>query len=197
MPSLGIAPRSGGCIGPAKMPTQIAPVSGVFPADAKLHRPEIRIQAIQLFTISRGSPKRLVPYAWTRPLVFWHACLVTFTFQIQVSHRTQECSSKFLPTTPGIQHGASWRSDSSLSVRRYRSTAACTDGGAGRGRPDLFGPPARRCTAPLSRSTFGYGPHPVRCLIRIPHRTAEPHRFVRPTRRRPAVADIGAGKPPE
>jgi hypothetical protein len=125
------------------MPTQIAPVSGVFPADAKLHRLEIRIQAIQLFTISRGSPKRLVPYAWTRPLVFWHACLVTFTFQIQVSHRTQECSSKFLPTTPGIQHGASWRSDSSLSVRRYRSTAACTDGGAGRGRPDLFGPGLR------------------------------------------------------
>jgi len=38
-------------------------VSGVFPMGAGLTPLEIGVQAIQLFTISRGSPRRLVPYA--------------------------------------------------------------------------------------------------------------------------------------
>jgi len=56
MPSLGIAPHPGGCAGPAMMPAQdAAPVSGVFPAGASFHLLEIRVQAIQLLAISRGS----------------------------------------------------------------------------------------------------------------------------------------------
>src|SRR6266852_6413763 len=56
MPSLGIAPHPGGCAGPAMMPAQdAAPVSGVFPAGASFHLREIRVQAIQLLAISRGS----------------------------------------------------------------------------------------------------------------------------------------------
>src|SRR6266568_5996258 len=48
MPSLGIAPHPGGCVGRPPMPTQdAAPVSDVFPADGILHRLEIRVQAIQ------------------------------------------------------------------------------------------------------------------------------------------------------
>src|SRR6476646_3075829 len=56
MPSLGIAPHPGGCAGRVLIPTQdAAPASGVFPMDADFHHLEIRDQAIQLFTISRGS----------------------------------------------------------------------------------------------------------------------------------------------
>ena len=44
----------------------------------------------------------------TRRFVAHHA-LVPCTFRIQVSHRTQERSSKFLPTASGIRQGASRR----------------------------------------------------------------------------------------
>src|SRR5918995_809074 len=53
-------------------------------------------------------PQRAAPYAWARPLVSWHA-IVPFTFRLQVSHRTQECSSRFLLAPQGIRQSASWR----------------------------------------------------------------------------------------
>src|SRR5512133_211391 len=55
MPSLGIAPHPGGCIGGPTKPTQgVAPVTGVLPADGTLHRLEIRLQAIQLSPYHAG-----------------------------------------------------------------------------------------------------------------------------------------------
>src|ERR1039457_7000247 len=57
MPSLGIAPRPEGCVGCASSPSQgEAPVSGVFPADGKLHLLEIGFQAIQLSPYHAGLP---------------------------------------------------------------------------------------------------------------------------------------------
>jgi len=53
-------------------------------------------------------PRRAASNAWARPPLQWHAA-VPFTFRIQVSHRTQEPPSEFLPAEPGIQPGASWR----------------------------------------------------------------------------------------
>src|ERR1700730_16278392 len=72
------------------------------------HRGRRRFQAsfrrVRLFTfwrlgfrqfrfrhITRAS-QHLVPYAWARPLVSWHA-IVPFTFRIQVSHQAQRLSS--------------------------------------------------------------------------------------------------------
>ena len=62
MPSLGIAPRPGGCVGLPTRPSQdAAPVSGVFPTDGALHLLGIRIQAIQLSPYHAGpSTRRLV-----------------------------------------------------------------------------------------------------------------------------------------
>jgi hypothetical protein len=55
MPSLGIAPRPGGCVGLPSRPSQgTAPVSGVFPTDGALHHLGIRIQAIQLSPYHAG-----------------------------------------------------------------------------------------------------------------------------------------------
>src|SRR5260221_8713316 len=57
MPSLGIAPRPEGCDSCASSPSQgEAPVSGVFPADGKLHLLEIGLQAIQLSPYHAGLP---------------------------------------------------------------------------------------------------------------------------------------------
>jgi hypothetical protein len=55
MPSLGIAPRSGSCLGRAGIPRQsTASVSGVFPTDGILRLLEIRLQAIQLSPCRAG-----------------------------------------------------------------------------------------------------------------------------------------------
>ena len=47
-------------------------------------------------------------YAWTRSLICCQA-VVPFVFRLQVRHQAQECSSEFLPASPGIRQGASWR----------------------------------------------------------------------------------------
>lgn len=44
--------------------------------------------------------------------------MVPVTFRIEVSHRTQEPPSKFLPTALGIQRGASWRIRTGLQRSR-------------------------------------------------------------------------------
>jgi hypothetical protein len=109
MPSLGIAPHSGSCLGRAGIPKQsAAPVSGVFPADGILRLLEIRLQAIQL-SPCRAGPSTRCSYAWTQPLIFCHA-VFPLSFRSQVRHQTQKHPSKFLPAKPGIQRSASWRS---------------------------------------------------------------------------------------
>jgi hypothetical protein len=111
MPSLGIALYPEGCVGESETPTPgTAPVSDVFPVDVGLHRLEIGLRAIQLSPYSTG-PAAPRSQRLERPLLSWHA-LVPFTFQIQVSHQTQEPPSEFLPAALGIQQGASRRSGS-------------------------------------------------------------------------------------
>ena len=110
MPSLGIAPRPGGCPGHGTKPGQgTAPAPGVISGGCDLPSPGDWDSGNQAFALSRGSPKAPSPTPGTRPLVSWHA-LVPFTFRIQVSHQTQEPPSEFLPAAPGIQQGASRRS---------------------------------------------------------------------------------------
>jgi hypothetical protein len=70
-------------------------------------------------------PQRAAPYAWARPLLSWHA-VVPFTFRIQVSHRTQEPPSEFLPAELGIHQGASWRI-TSAAIRAPRTVAVAQD----------------------------------------------------------------------
>src|SRR5690349_19890549 len=62
MPSLGIAPHPGGCVGLPTRPSQdAAPVSGVFPTDGALHLLGIGIQAIRLSPYHAGpSTRRLI-----------------------------------------------------------------------------------------------------------------------------------------
>src|ERR1700739_2146675 len=59
-----------------------------FPADATFHLLEIGVQAIQLSPYHAG-PSAPRSFAWTRPLISWHA-LVPSAFRHRVSHRTQE-----------------------------------------------------------------------------------------------------------
>jgi hypothetical protein len=72
--------------------------SGVFPTDDSLHQLEIRIQAIQL---SRGSRSASL-HTPEHDRCFPSMLLSPSPFRIQVSHQTQECSSKFLLTESGI-----------------------------------------------------------------------------------------------
>jgi len=75
---------------PQRMRAQCrAPVSCVFPAGPSIY-PGWRLGFRQssFSHIARVSSARR-PYASARPLVSWHA-IVPFTFQIQVSHQTQE-----------------------------------------------------------------------------------------------------------
>jgi hypothetical protein len=74
----------------------------------------------------------------TRRLVAHHAT-VPFPFQIQVSHQTQERSSKFLPTASGIQQGASWRTRAAPRVppRRLNPPARAANPARRRSRPAL------------------------------------------------------------
>ena len=114
MPSLGIAPSSGGCTNVFSSDVaEPAPVPGVFPADVNFHLLEIGLQAIQLSPYHRA-PRSTAPDAWARPAVFWHA-LVPFPFRVQVSHQAQGPPSESLPAMPGMQLGASWRTRSARS----------------------------------------------------------------------------------
>jgi hypothetical protein len=90
MPSLGIAPATGGAPAPNAMRAQCrAPVSCVFPVGPSVY-PGWRLGFRQSsFSHIARVPSAHRPYASARPLVSWHA-LVPFTFQIQVSHQTQE-----------------------------------------------------------------------------------------------------------
>jgi len=53
-------------------------------------------------------PRRRTSDTWACPSLCWQA-IVPFTFQIRVSHWTQELPFEFLPAAPGIQQGASRR----------------------------------------------------------------------------------------
>jgi len=69
----------------------------------------MRAAGVRRIVAISASPVATTPYAWAQPVVSWHA-LVPFPFRVQVSHRTQEPPSEFLPAMPGMQQGASWRS---------------------------------------------------------------------------------------
>src|SRR3954463_2172146 len=73
MPSLGIAPHPGGCVGRPTKPTQdVAPVTGVVPADATLRLLEIGLQAIQLSPY-RAGPSAHRPVRLGTAADSWHA----------------------------------------------------------------------------------------------------------------------------
>lgn len=120
MPSLGIAPRPGGCAGRERMPAQdAAPVPGVFPADGYLHFLEIRVQAAWLspYCVNRAArcSVRLDTAA-----AFLACSFPLLSFRTPVSHPIQEQSSESFPTPSGIQQGATRRS---LTISRgSRST---------------------------------------------------------------------------
>jgi hypothetical protein len=109
MPSLGIAPRPGGCAGRERMPMQdVAPVSDVFPADGYLHLLEIGVQAIKL------SPYRTnrVAHRSIRldTIAAFLACSCpSWAFRNEVSHSIQERPSESFPTVSGIRQSASRR----------------------------------------------------------------------------------------
>jgi hypothetical protein len=109
MPSLGNAPRPEGCVGSDSTPSQsVAP--GLR---CRSGGPTVRssgdwaIRQSSFRHITRV-PRRATPDTWAWPPICWQA-IVPFTFQIRVSHWTQELSFEFLPAAPGIQQGASRR----------------------------------------------------------------------------------------
>ena len=108
MPSQGIAPVPGGVPLSGHAGAGPVPVSGVFPAGWHLRLLETRVQAIRLSPYRADLPARR-PYASARPPVSWHA-IVPFTFRITGQPSDPGISSKFLPVEPGIQQGASRRS---------------------------------------------------------------------------------------
>src|SRR5512133_832614 len=109
MPSLGIAPRPGGCAGRERMPAQdVAPVSDVFPADGYLHLLEIGVQAIKLspYRTNRAAHRsgRLDTTA-----AFLACSCPSWAFRNEVSHSIQERPSKSFPAASGIRQSASRR----------------------------------------------------------------------------------------
>ena len=109
MPSLGIAPRPGGCAGRERMPMQdVAPVSDVFPADGYLHLLEIGVQAIKLspYRTNRAAHRsiRLDTIA-----AFLACSCPSWAFRNEVSHSIQERPSESFPTVSGIRQSASRR----------------------------------------------------------------------------------------
>ena len=109
MPSLGIAPRPGGCAGRERMPAQdVAPVSDVFPADGYLHLLEIGVQAIKLspYRTNRAAHRsiRLDTIA-----AFLACSCPSWAFRNEVSHSIQERPSKSFPAASGIRQSASRR----------------------------------------------------------------------------------------
>jgi hypothetical protein len=77
-------------------------------------------QAIQLFTISRGS-RSAPPHTPEHDRRFPGMLLFPESFRIQVSHQTQEHSSKFFPTKSGIQRSASWRTYATTCAGNFPS----------------------------------------------------------------------------
>jgi hypothetical protein len=123
MPSLGIAPYPGGCVGTNGIPSQ-----GWRRFQASFRRMRsciiwrLGFRQSSFRHITRIS-QRVAPYAWTRPLVCCHA-IVPFVFRLQVRHQIQEHPSKFLPAEPGIRQGASWRSTHLLKCPHWASLRA-------------------------------------------------------------------------
>ena len=76
----------------------VAPVSSVIPADGTLHQLETGLQPIKaLFHITRV-PRWPTLDASAVSAGFLTCCCPPETFRPEVSHQTQEHSSKFLPT---------------------------------------------------------------------------------------------------
>jgi hypothetical protein len=109
MPSLGIAPVPGGTpaiwscgcrAGTGFM--RLSGRGGIYPFW------RLGFRQYSFSHITRVFPARR-PYALARPLVSWHA-IVPFTFRILSKPSDPGISSKFLPAEPGIQQGASRRS---------------------------------------------------------------------------------------
>jgi len=86
------------------------PVSGVFPVGVTFAPSGDWASGNPAFAISRGSPGRVAPYAWTRPPVSWHAIFPFSPFGSRVSHQIQRPLLPSLPATRAIQRCASWRS---------------------------------------------------------------------------------------
>ena len=103
-------------------------------------------QAIQLFTISRGS-RSASPPTPEHDHCFPGMLLSPGSFRTRVSHQTQEHPSKFLPTESGIQRSASWRTytitcGGSLPSDRFacRPVTLTTASTASRGTEDASTP---------------------------------------------------------
>ncbi len=124
-----------------------APVSGVFPVGEGLHRWRLDFRQSSFRHITRA-PRPLVPYAWAREPVQWHA-IAPFVFRVQVSHWTQGYHLHSLPTPWGICQGASWRSERALHRRSSdpRWPRPCVGDPQGRGEASV----AVRAGQPLSR----------------------------------------------
>jgi hypothetical protein len=116
------------------------------------------------FALSRGSHDGPPSTSSRCPSLAWHA-VVPFTFRIQVSQQTQEPPSEFLPTEPGIQPGASWRTASDRPpgspLPRGRLRHSCRPGrGRSPARPD------ERCGGRMPREpTLALGSHTARRVL--------------------------------
>src|SRR6266480_7662187 len=84
-----------------------APVPGVIPEGAHIHRWRLGLKQSSLGHIARVLQHPALD-ASRRPPLSWHA-LVPFGFPVQVSQVTQEHSSEFLLTASGIRRSASRR----------------------------------------------------------------------------------------
>src|SRR3954453_1078057 len=129
MPSLGIAPHPGGCVGqPTKLTQDEAPVTGVFPADATLRLLEDFRQSS--FRPIARVPQRTAPYAWARPLISWHA-LVPSSLSASGKPSDPGTSLQVPPSCAGIRQGASRRTRS----RRRTSDRQASGERTGRRQP--------------------------------------------------------------
>src|SRR5215471_9986761 len=111
MPSLGIAPwprRVRASFTSARRAG--AGVRCPVPAEVNLPLLEIGIQAIKLSPYHAGLPAHRPGHL--DPAAGLLACSCPrFTFRLRVSHQTQEPPFESLPAEPGIQPGATWRTE--------------------------------------------------------------------------------------
>ena len=110
MPSLGIAPAPRRCARQIVMRTQgRRRFRASFRREPSFTFWRLGFRQSSFNHIARAFPAPR-PYALARPLVSWHA-IVPFTFRILSKPSGPGISSESLPAEPGIQQGASRRSD--------------------------------------------------------------------------------------